>query len=212
MEIFSKLVDGKAVILVGPPLSGKDELIYRYIDYLLNKNEPVVSISTDSSPEEAKKEMMKSKIFVTKFEDSGILHHIDCYSKNAGDSVSDTSAVKRVSSPLALNEISIALSNIESELHPNYPVHRVVFKSLSTLLMYSNANAVGRFIQVFIAKIKKAGGGILFTVEEGMHEPGVLVTLEHLMDGIIEIKKDGAKVMVKARGIEGLEDWTEIKL
>jgi hypothetical protein len=32
------------------------------------------------------------------------------------------------------------------------------------------------------------------------------------MDGIIEIKKEGTKIMVKARGIAGLEDWTEIVL
>jgi KaiC/GvpD/RAD55 family RecA-like ATPase len=212
MDIFSKIVDGKAFILIGPPLSGENSFIYKYLEHNLNSNEPVVFISTEKSAEDLKKDMISSKVFVTKFEEQGLLRYIDCYSRNAGDTVSDTSAIKRVSGPLALNEISIALSTFESELAPKFPKHRVVFTSISTLLMYSNANAIARFLQVLIAKIKKSGGGILFTIEEGMHDPTVIVTMEHLMDGIIEIKKDAEKTLVRAKGIQGYEDWNEIQL
>ena len=211
MDIFSKLVDGKAFILVGPPVSGESEFLYQYLQHNLNSSEPVIYVMTDTSPEEMKKDMIQKKIFVAKFETDKVLQYIDCYSKNAGDSLPEQPNIKRTSGPLALNELSIALSSIQSEIYSKNPKHRIIFQSLSTLLMYSNANAVARFIQVLISKIKKAGGGVLFTIEEGMHDSQTITTLEHLMDGIIEIKKEGAQTKVKARGIDGYEDWTELK-
>ena len=40
-----------------------------------------------------------------------------------------------------------------------------------------------------------------------MHDPRDIATIEHLMDGIIEIKKERKKVFSKEAG----GDWTELK-
>jgi peptidoglycan/xylan/chitin deacetylase (PgdA/CDA1 family) len=69
---------------------------------------------------------------------------------------------------------------------------------------------VGRFLQILIAKIKNAGGSVLFTLEEGMHDPKDMVTIEHLMQAIIHVKKEKEKIVIKADGISGFEDWKEI--
>jgi hypothetical protein len=66
---------------------------------------------------------------------------------------------------------------------------------------------VGRFLQVIIAKVKNAGGSILFTMEEGMHDEKVVITIEHLMDAVIHIKKDAGNILVKAECLKGFEDW-----
>jgi hypothetical protein len=76
--------------------------------------------------------------------------------------------------------------------------------------MYSNPQMVGRFLQVIIAKVKKAGGSVLLTLEEGMHDEKVIVTIEHLMDVIIHVKKEEDKVLVRADGVAGLERWSEL--
>ncbi|MBU2561166.1 MAG: RAD55 family ATPase [Nanoarchaeota archaeon] len=209
MTLTTSLPKNSAALLIGPPLSGEKQVLFSYLLESLNNSTPVLLISTDKSPEEIKKDMLQMKIFVTKFETAKLLKYIDCYSKQTDESIKDTDCIRRVSGPLALNEISIALSDIERDFIRLNPAHNVIFSSLSTLLMYSNPQMVGRFLQVIIAKVKKAGGSILLTMEEGMHDEKVIVTIEHLMDAIIHVKKEGDKTMIRADGVPGFEKWSE---
>jgi len=211
MNIFDKIPDNSANIVISPPLEGKKIFVYKFMEFKLKSKEPVLYITTDSSPEDIKKDLIKHKIFFGDAEAKGLLRFIDCYSHHVGDHKASTKSLKRVSGPLALNEISIALSNAEKDFIKVSKKHTVIFDSISTMLMYSNPQAVGRFIQVTIAKVKSAGGTILFTLEEGMHSSDVMVTMEHLMNSIIHVKHEKGKIFVKSSGIEGFEDWTEVK-
>ncbi len=198
-----------ASIVISPPLSGKKEFIYRIIQDTLKSKEPIIFLLTDSSPEDIKKDLMKNRIFYAAAGNK--LRFIDCYSQQAGNMLEDTPDTKRVSGPLALNEISIALAQFEAELHKINHIHKIIFDSLSTLLMYSNPKMIGRFLQILIAKIKNAEGSIIFTLEKGMHDKKDIVTIEHLMQAIIHIKKKNNKTLIKAEGIEGLEKWTNLQ-
>jgi len=209
MTLFASLPKNSASLLIGPPLAGEKSIIYNYLQKSLEGGDPVVFVSTDRSPEDMKKDMLQMKLFVTKFETEKKLLYIDCCSKQTDESIKDTESIRRVSGPLALNEISIALSDIEREFIRKSPSHKVIFNSLSTVLMYSNPQTVGRFLQVIIARVKKAGGSILLTLEEGMHDEKVIVTIEHLMDAIIHVKKEEGKVLVRADGVSGAEGWSE---
>ena len=202
-----KLPLNSASIVVGPPLSGKKKLLYKYVLEKTKNKEPVIFLSTDRAPEEIKKELVKNKIFYGRG-----LRFIDCYSHQTGNMIPDREDEKRVAGPLALNEISIALAEIErSFLKENKTNHLIIFDSLSTILMYSNAEAVSRFIQVLIGKIKSREGSIMFTIEEGMHDQKTVITIQHLMDVIINLKKEDEKIMIKVQGIEGFGDWKELQ-
>lgn len=202
-DIFSMLPGKSAFVVIGPPLGGKKRFVFQYLKSSLKKGLPVVFLSTDSSSEDVKRALVRDRIC------KGVFRFIDCYSLQAGDSVSDTDDIRFVSGPLALNEISIALAEFEKEFSLINVSHLVVFDSLSTLLMYSNASMVGRFLQVLIAKIRASGGSIIFTLEQGMHDPKDMVTLEHLMNSIIHVKYSKNKHLFMAQGIEGFEDWVE---
>jgi len=197
-----------AAILIGPPLSGKKGLLFNHMLQTLKNKEPVIFILTDTSPEEIKKELVKNKIFYGPY--VNFLKFIDCYSQQAGYSVEDTQDTLRTSGPLALNELGIAISKTETEFYKINKKHLIIFDSLSTLLMYSNPQLIARFLQVTIAKIKKAGGTIIFTLEEGMHEKKDMITIEHLMSVIIHMKHEKNKISIKADGIEGYEEWREL--
>lgn len=203
-----KLPPNSASILIGPPLSGKKEFLYKYMLERLKDKEPVIFLSTDTSPEDIKKDLVKNKIFYGTY--SKILRFIDCYSQQAGNNLEDTNDTKRVSGPLAFNEVSIVLSHLEREFYNINPKHHIIFDSLSTILMYSNPQMMGRFLQILVAKIKNAEGSILFTLEEGMHEQKDIITIEHLMNVIIHIKHEKGKTLVMADGVDGLDDWTEL--
>jgi KaiC/GvpD/RAD55 family RecA-like ATPase len=209
--ILEKIPQNSAVVVISPPLEGKEVLVSNSIKDDLKEKVPVLIISTDKSAEDFKNELVKEKIFFGDAESKGLLAFIDCYSMHVGEAVKNTSSIKRVPGPLALNEISVALSDIEKEFFRKSPKHCIVFNSLSTMLMYSNPQAIGRFVQVVIAKIKKAGGSAFFTLEEGMHTPDVIVMMEHMMDYIVFVKRENGKLFVKAKGLDGFEDWGEFK-
>ncbi len=209
MTLTSSIPKNSASLLIGPPLAGEKHIIYRYVQESLAKKEPVLFVSTDRSPEAMKSEMTKDRIFLTKYETDGNLKYIDCYSHQTDEFLKDTGATRRVSGPLALNEISIAMSDIERKFIRINPQHLVIFDSLSTMLMYANPQMVGRFLQTIIAKIKKAGGSILLTMKEGMHDEKVVVTIEHLMDVVVHVKKDKGKTMMRADGLPGFDRWSK---
>ena len=211
MKFFDKIPDGTANIVISPPLEGKKIFVYQFIGHKLKNKEPILFIATDASPETIKKNMVKRKIFFGDAETKGLLKFVDCYSHHIGEHKTGSKAVKRVSGPLALNEISIAMSEAQKSFVKKHPKHTVVFDSISTMLMYSNPQAVGRFIQVTIAKVKNAGGTIFFTLEDGMHKPDVIVTMEHLMNSIIHVKYEKNKLFVKSAGLDSVADWTELK-
>ena len=203
-----KLLDNSANIVISPPLAGTSQFLYLSLKESLKSKIPVLIILTDKSPEDFKKDLLKNKMFIGANEAQENLMFVDCYSRNTGGDVKDSNSIKRVSGPLAMNEISIAVSEAERKFIKKSEKHLVILDSLSTLLMYSNPQAVGRFIQVLIAKIRQAGGSVIFTLEEGMHDEKVMVTIEHLMNSIIHVKLSDGKVLVKASGISGFEDWT----
>ena len=108
MQLFQNF-GGKAAVVIGQPLSGKTELLHSFVAAGLKEKQPIVFITTDRSAEQTKKELLTSKIFY-----GSSLKIIDCYSRQADESSKDSADVIRVSGPLALNEISIALSEIET--------------------------------------------------------------------------------------------------
>jgi len=194
-----------ASLIISPPLSGKKEFLNNNIKNAIKENKAILLVLTDKNPEKLKKELLENKIFFKE------LYFVDCYSQQTGNTAENKENVIYVSGPLALNELSIAISEFEREFARKEIQHIIIFDSLSTLLMYSNAEAVARFLQILIAKIKNFKGNVIFLLEEGMHDEKAVVTIEHLMDSIINIKEDKDKLFIKAKGMAGFEEWTELK-
>ena len=212
MFILPDDIKKKVIVLESPPLSGKKEFIVKCVLSNLKKSKPIAIVLTDGSPEQLKEEMNSKKIELVQFEKKGLLMFVDCYSKHMGLKPPESQYIKRVSSPLALNEISIALTEIKEFFLKKYDTFYVLLHSLSSMLMYSNISTISRFIPPLISKIKDSGGNIVFTVEQGMHDSNTIATIEHFADIIIALKIDEEKMMIKTRGLDLYKDWTEIKL
>lgn len=193
-----------ATLVLSKPLEGKKEFLDSYTRQMIKENKELIFVLTDKTPAQKKQELLKNKIFFKN------LCFVDCYSQQAGEESKEDENVKNVAGPLALNEVSIALSEFGRDFAKKQAPHSIVFDSLSTLLMYADANAIARFLQILIARIKKFGGDVIFTIEEGMHDPKAIATIEHLMDEIIEVKKETGRILFKSKGFEN-RDWTELK-
>jgi len=194
-----------SALVISKPLEGKKEFIENYVKNAIKENKAILFVLTDKNPGQLKKELLESKIFFKN------LYFVDCYSLQTEGECKEEDNVKYVSGPLALNEMSIAVSEFERDFLRKELPHVIIFNSLSTLLMYSNANAIARFLQILIAKIRNFNGGVIFTLEEGMHDPKEIATIEHLMDEIIEIKKEKNRIFYKTKESGKIEDWKELK-
>lgn len=197
------ITPNSANLIISPPLAGKLFFIDQQISAFLKKKNPLLYITTDKSPEDIKKRWLKKKFYYGSYEKSNYLKFIDAFSYQTGSLIDSTNSIRRVSGPVALNEISVALAEIQRELYQLNPNHLVIFDSLSTLLMYTNPQTVGRFVQVITAKIKQAGGTIIYTLEQGMHDQKTIITIEHLMDQIIQIKQEKNRHLIKTQ----VTDW-----
>ena len=183
----------KSILVLSKPLEGKREFIENYAKNAIKENKAILFVLTDKSPEQMKKEMLESRIFFKNF------YFVDCYSQQNSGTQKDDDNIRYVSGPLALNEISIAISEFGREFMKKETDYEILFDSLSTLLIYSNAEAIARFLQVLISKVKQLNGDILFTLEEGMHDEKAIMTIEHFMDSVVDVKKEGKKIIMNIK-------------
>jgi KaiC/GvpD/RAD55 family RecA-like ATPase len=101
-----------------------------------------------------------------------------------------------IEQPNDLNQLSLAFEGAFKEGKPPF---RVVFDSMSDILLYSESDTAIKFMQVISAKVKKFGGVGLFTLEQGMHDDKFIKTFEYLTDGIVEMDIDGDKRFIKIK-------------
>lgn len=82
---------------------------------------------------------------------------------------------------------------------------RVAFDGLSQLLMLHSTDSVYRFLSQLLPELKKSGVVILFTLQDDMHQPQVVSSLELLFDGVVRVLRAGngeTEVQVnKMRGV-----------
>ncbi len=187
-SVFTKAFPtGNCILISSPPLSEISIFGLEYLYEGLIRGEPGVYISLDDSPEGLRLKALKFGWPLMNAEKRGLMKWVDVYSIHANKEVKSTSSITRIGGPLALTDLSIALSQIQAEFHQISGSYRFFFDSLSTLLLYNNPNTIYRFLQVINSKLKMSKGTGFFTLMQGMHDTKVNMTIRHLMDGAITI-------------------------
>ena len=193
-NFFSEIPKRSAILILGPPGSDKNNILYKVVSEALENKKVVLFITTDYFPKHIEDLMKKNNTVIEKYKKEGYLKFIDCYSAQVNDVLVNNNIVKMISGPLALNDISVALAEFENYFYKKNMEQYVIFQSLSTLLIYSTPEAIERFIHVIIARTKNTNSSIFFTLEQGMHDNKVIAGIEHLMDGIIIVDSNKTKL------------------
>lgn len=181
------LPKGNCILLITPPLIETRLFCLEFIYKGIQEKQAGLIVTMDTSPEELKIKALPYNWILVLGEKNNSLRWVDGYSINASKNVKDTSAIKRIAGPVALSDIGIAISKVQTEFHKTHDFYRFMFDSLSTLLMYNEPNAVYRFLQFIIPKLKVTGALGFFTLAAGMHDQKIEMTLRHMMDGAIQI-------------------------
>jgi KaiC/GvpD/RAD55 family RecA-like ATPase len=202
------------ILIQGPPFVGKDVVINRYVLTGLAKGEPAIFVTTDKTVEDKVAELMKMDPKYPEYEKEGLIAFVDTYSVNIG-SKERRANTEYVDSPVNLNAISLAISNAQKRFMGNFEHHRIVFRSVSTLITYINAVAIFRFLQILCGRSKQAGATSMYMLESGMHSEGDMQMIQHIMDGVLEFREDDKTLKtlmrVQGSGDAFTREWIEYK-
>ncbi|HLB70466.1 MAG: recombinase RecA [Candidatus Methanoperedens sp.] len=191
---------GSNIMMIGPPMSGKEVILY-YIMYhgsAVTEN-AVIMVTTRESATHIL-DWFKEHRLVLPLTRIGI---VDCVTKTLGGAAVETENIKIASSPVDLTGIGVKISQFFEEyvMKKNIRKTQLHINSLSTILMYSNIQTVFRFLHVFTGRIKSAGALGIYMIESGMHDEQSIATLKQLFDGMIEVKSENDKNYIRIVGL-----------
>ncbi|MEL4305665.1 RAD55 family ATPase [Methanococcoides sp. LMO-2] len=198
-DLIGGVKEGTNLMLIGPPMSGKDDLVNAIIYNGLNEGDSSIIVSTRETGERVLDWFSDNGLEV----DSSNLGVVDCVTKTLGIPTSDDAHIKRASSPVDLTGIGVRIGQFFEEylVVKKAPGMRFCINSLSTILMYCNLQTLFRFLHVFTGRIKASNSLGIFIVEDEMHDTQTIATLKQLFDGMIEIKETESGHSVRVVGI-----------
>jgi KaiC/GvpD/RAD55 family RecA-like ATPase len=193
----------ESILVSAPAMSGKYGLVLEFLlegdrrgegGLFVTTNESVVSIIPDF--EELSGGAPES------------LRFVDCVSEQ--QSVEERfpeDRVEYVASPGDMTGIGIGVSEqLRRFAGEEADRTRVVFDSLSTLLMYSEVETVFRFLHVLTGRIDGVDAAGLFTIDPTTHDDETVNTLKQLFDGAIELRDGDGGSEIRFLGLPDTPD------
>ena len=211
------LLDGglppdSTTLLYGPAFLGKEILARRFFLHGLSLGQPGIFVLTGQAASDVRAQLEEMDPKYPDYERAGLAHFVDTYSKSIG-AEDDHAYSEYVDGPMNLNAVSLAVNNAQRKIIAEHPHHRLVLDSISTLVTYTNAQTVFRFLQVLVGKAKRAGATSMLLLQAGMHPDAEVQTFKHLADGVVEVKHEGGANVLHVLGVGVTESpgWVEYR-
>ncbi len=203
---------GSNIMLIGPPMSGKETILYNIVYYGAAKNDnAVITVTTRESAAHILEWFKEHKLSLP----ASRVGIVDCVTRTLGGTAAETENIKIASSPVDLTGIGVKISQFFEEFFMKKNLRKIQLhiNSLSTILMYSNIQTVFRFLHVFTGRIKAAGALGIYVIESGMHDEQSIATLKQLFDGMIEIKLEKDRNFIRVVGLSSKPTpWLEYEI
>ncbi|MGH2650972.1 MAG: RAD55 family ATPase, partial [Actinomycetota bacterium] len=204
--------DHSAVLVYGPPFTGKTVLSNQFAAAGLAQGVPAIFVLTDQPASEARQELAAIDPDYEKHEEAGLVQFVDAYSRSVG-AEDPHKRTEYLDGPIDLSSLALAVNNAQRKVIPLSSAHRLVFRSVSTLMAYTNAQTTFRFLQIFVGKTKRAGATSMMHLEQGMHTEPEVQMIKHLVDGVLSLKVDAGKHTLHLEGLGVTSDrgWVEYR-
>ncbi len=194
MDIMDYVKKQPSILVIGPPRSEKSVFVRQMVVEGFKRGEKAVYILTKDFPEDELEEIGRG---IGSFHmENSMIRIIDCYTNFVGVPRPSSEMVAVVSSPAALNEISIALAKVIKEANPA----TVVFDSASTILL-QNQHMYGQFFQIVIGKLRSCSIKSVMVLEEGMHSQKEIAVLESLTSATLIFAGENNEKYIEVKGL-----------
>jgi KaiC/GvpD/RAD55 family RecA-like ATPase len=187
------------MLILGSSFMGKLTMLNLFIAEGLRKGVPGIYVLTDKTPAEIRESLKPILKGVEAYEAKGLLKYVDAYSKSMGIEEDDPYTIF-IENTTDLDEMSLAINNIQKEWQADHSYHKIVFHSVSNVLAYTDIMNVYKFLQILTAKSKRAGAVSLYVVDAGMRSEKEIESLKHIMNGSIELKLEDQKSYLRVVG------------
>ncbi len=189
---------GSNILLVGPPMSGKEVILNHIMYHGVAKNEDaIITVNTREPGAHILEWFKENKLLSSRI---GI---VDCVTKMIGNTADEDENIKVANSPIDLTGIGIRISQFFEKFLGTENIRKIQLSinSLSTLLMYSNIKTIYRFLHVFTGRIRAIGGIGIYVLESGIHDMQAISALNQLFDCMIEVKSEDDKNFIRVVGL-----------
>jgi KaiC/GvpD/RAD55 family RecA-like ATPase len=193
---------GAQILINGPAHTGKDTLARIFSAEGLKLGIPSVWVITDKTWTQVREDLVGLFPGYPEAEKNGMVRFIDMYSRGVGSTQSGP-GVRLLSSTDkgVLDQLASTVNVFSEELKAKYSTYRLIFESVSTVTAYLDTAATFRFLQPFVGRRKLDGAAAYYVLETGMHTDADLETIEHMVDGSINLKVEQLKTFLSVRGI-----------
>jgi len=200
--LFGGYPVGAQIVLNGPAHSGKDVLARLFSVEGLRIGVPSIWVVTDKTHLQVREDLAALYPSFAEAEKNGMLRYVDLYSRSVGSSAS-TPGVRLLSSTDkgVLDQLAQAVNGFAEEFKERYPTYRLIFESVSTITAYLDSASTFRFLQPFVGRRKLEGVVGYYVLDSGMHSESDIETLEHMVDGSLNLKIEQMKTFLSVRGI-----------
>lgn len=201
---------GSNIMIHGPPFIGKEVMANTFVVEGLRKGIPAIIFLTDKTARDVREEMKYIMSGYEEYEKLGLVKYVDTYSRAMGDDAKDpyTIYIDETNDHEKMGEVVETIAQTFKEKHEYY---RLIFRSVSTLIAYSDPNAAFRFLSPLCGRRKKDQAVSLFVVEKGMHSEQELQMLGSIMDGMVDFKVDQLKTFFAIKGISDVQSRAYIR-
>lgn len=204
-SLLGGLAPTTLVLISGPPLTGKYELLLRV---LAANTERVVFITTKHQTSRIRSDYRSIAGDLS----DDLIGVVDCVSQQGGQGgLEETATVKLARSPDNLTRIGVKFTGL-FETFADDPIEGqtgVGVHSLSQLLMHADLKKVYQFLQVLSGQVRNAGWFGAAVLDVTGSDSEARETLYHHFDGVLETREDDdGDRQVRARGLgPRSSDW-----
>ena len=182
---ISEVTAETTLLISGPPMSGKYELMLRL---LADTCDRVVLVTTKNRCSR----IVNDYRAVAGEIPADHLGVIDCVSHDDGDGTDSIDAiVKHVKSPGNLTRIGVSFTELLDRFdgagegsHGGVGIH-----SLSQVIMHTDAKQLYRFLHVLTGQIRNAGWMGIAVIDDSVAAPEDLSLLQHHFDGVLQTRE-----------------------
>jgi KaiC/GvpD/RAD55 family RecA-like ATPase len=202
------------VLLVGPPFSGKEILLYTVLAEGLKNGEPVVLITAARTPAEIGPEIGVIAPQFREYEQMGQVRWIDATGGSGATPDTGDSRPGGVQGPADHSAILTALVREGNVLDGRkVKQFRVGFLGLSACLAHAEPKAGFGFLQNLVGILKQRPALAMYSVDSGTLPDAQLGAIQARMDGAIEFKQERGKSFLSVQGLGDIQtrDWVEYR-